>query len=211
MGSLKARRPFSIFDFVAEDFLAPVRDALERSAPEEARELADRAFRDHPDDPQVRQMYAALHLAQAIRLSSRARELRRQDIVARKIPYDVEFEDSATVAKAFDEAAAAIEDVLRVDPTHEKGLMMKASLAFRRDRAKGRSEALEILQALADAHPANRQVTYAIRKISTPCTRCSDSGFCPRCRGRGSKRRVGIEAKCETCHGQGICLVCGVL
>lgn len=196
---------------MADDVLAAVREALERSAPDEARDLVDRAYRGHPDDAAVREMYAALYLARAIRLASRARDLRRQDIVARDIPYDVEFEDSPAVARAFDEAAAAIEEVLAVDPKHEKALMMKASLVFRRSREMGRPEAIAILEAIASANPSNRQVVYAIKKIATPCARCSDSGFCPRCRGRGSKRRLGIESKCEACHGQGICLVCGVL
>ncbi len=196
---------------MADDLLAPVKAALERSAPDEALTLVDQIRGDHPGDPEVREMYAALHLARAIRLSSQARERRRQDIVARDIPYDVEFEDGPEAAKAFDAAAAAIDEVLAVDPEHEKALMMKASLAFRRNRDKGRPEALEILQGIAAANPANRQVLYTIKKISKPCERCSDSGFCPRCRGRGSKRRLGIETKCEACHGQGICLVCGVL
>ena len=196
---------------MADDRLAPVKEALERNAPDEARERADRAYREHPDDPEVREMYAALHLARAIRLASRARELRRQDIVARNIPYDREFEDSPEVAHAFDEARAAIEEVLAADPKHEKALMMKASLVFRRDRETGRPEALAILEAIAAANPSNRQVVYAMKKIATPCTRCSDSGFCPTCRGRGSRRRLGIESKCEACHGQGICLVCCIL
>ncbi len=196
---------------VTEDILGPAKLALERNAPDEARQLVDRAFREHPENAEARALYAALHLARAIRLSSRARELRRQDIVARDIPYDVEFEDSPEVAKAFEEAAAAIDEVLAADPKHEKALMMKASLAFRRNRETGRPEAVAILEAIATANPSNRQVAYVVKKISTPCKRCSDSGFCPRCRGRGSRRRLGIESKCETCHGQGICLVCGVL
>lgn len=196
---------------MADDLLAPAKAALERSAPDEARALVDRAFGAHPEDPEVRAMYAALHLAEAIRLSSRARELRRQEIVARDIPYETEFEDGPSVAKAFDEAAAEIDAVLAVDPKHEKALMMKASLLFRRNREAGRGEALSILQAIVDANPANRQVLYTMKKVSAPCPRCSDSGFCPRCRGRGSRRRLGFEAKCETCHGQGICLVCGIL
>lgn len=211
MVRLKAPASLSKSDSVADDVLAPVKEALERSAFDEARALADGAYREHPEDPQVREVYATLHLARAIRLSSRARDLRRLDIIAREIPYDVEFHDSPAVAKAFDEAEAAIQEVLAADPTHEKALMMKASLAFRRDRGTGRPQALAILQAIAATNPANRQVAFVIRKLSAPCARCSDSGFCPKCRGRGSKRRLGIETKCEACHGQGICLVCGVL
>ncbi|HYM38871.1 MAG TPA: hypothetical protein VEY12_01830 [Thermoplasmata archaeon] len=196
---------------MTEDFASEARAALEAGEREKALTLADRAFREHGDDPRVRELYTALHLARAIRLSARAREMRRDEIVRRDIPEDTEFEDSPEVAKAFDEAATAIEEVLAADPRSEKGLMMKASLLFRRDRAGGRPEALTILEAVATANPSNRQVLYEIRKIQTPCRRCGDSGFCPRCRGRGVRRILGMQSKCETCHGQGICMACGVL
>lgn len=185
--------------------------ALEAGHPEEARALADRAYAEHPEDPEARELYTALHLALAVRLSARAREARREDILRRNIPYDTEFEDGPDVRKAFDEAAAALEDVLAANPHHEKALMLKASLLFRRDRVEGRAPAIEILRGIVAANPANRQVIYAVKKIEVPCNRCSDSGFCPRCRGRGSRRVLGLESKCEACHGQGICLVCGVL
>jgi predicted Zn-dependent protease len=185
--------------------------ALERGQGDEARALVDRAYAEHKDDPETRDLFTALHLARAIRLSAQAREARREDIARRNIAYDTEFEDAPGVAKAFDAASAALEEVLAADPGHEKALMMKASLLFRRDRAAGRPAALEILHAIAAADPANRQVLYAIKKIEVPCKRCSDSGFCPKCRGRGSRRILGLESKCEACHGQGICLVCGVL
>ncbi len=187
------------------------REALERGRADEARTLADRAYAATPEDPEARGLYTTLHLALAIRLAAEAREARREDIVRRKIGYDEEFEDGPEVVRAFDAAAAALDEVLAADPKDEKALMMKASLLFRRDRAKGREPALEILRALVAANPANRQVLYALKKIEVPCNRCSDSGFCPRCRGRGARRILGLESKCEACHGQGICLVCGVL
>lgn len=196
---------------MTDDLVAEVRAALEGSRSDEARALADRAYREHPDDAQAREMYTALHLARAIRLSAHARELRREDIARREIPYETEFEDSAEVSKAFDDAAAAIDEVLAADPGHEKGRMMKASLVFRRDRESGRPEALEILRSITASNPSNRQVLYAIHKIEVPCKRCSDSGFCPRCRGRGHRRILGMGSKCEACHGQGICLLCGIL
>ena len=196
---------------MANELTTAAKAALEKGQPDEARALADRAYRDHPDDPDARELYTALHLAAAIRLSARAREARRADIVRRNIPYETEFEDAPEVVKAFDEADAALDQVLAADPRHEKALPMRASLLFRRDRTKGREPALEILRAVVAANPATRQALYAMKKIENPCKRCSDSGFCPRCRGRGSRRILGMESKCETCHGQGICLVCGVL
>ncbi len=196
---------------MAEDLTSEARAALEAGRTEDARTLVDRAYQEHPEDERVREMYAALHLARAIRLAARARELRREDILRRDIPYDTEFEDRPEVAKAFDEAAAALDEVVAAEPNSEKALMMKASLLFRRDRETGRPAALDILRALAAANPANRQVVYEIRRIEAPCKRCGDSGFCPRCRGRGVRRVLGMESKCETCHGQGICPGCGVL
>lgn len=196
---------------MTDELTAQAEAALEEGRAEDARALIDRAYAVHPDDPEVRGLYTGLHLALAIRLSARAREVRREDILRRNIPYDTEFEDAPEVVRAFDAAAGALEEVLAADPKNEKALMMKASLAFRRDRTAGRPVALEILRAIVAANPANRQVLYAIKKIEVPCQRCSDSGFCPRCRGRGSRRILGMESKCEACHGQGICLVCGVL
>lgn len=196
---------------MSEDVVAEARAALEAGRTDEARALVDRAYGEHPGDAQVKEMFVGLHLARAIRLAARARETRREDIARREIPYDTEFEDGPEVAKAFDEAAGAIEEVLSADPRSEKALMVKASLLFRRDRELGRPAALDILRKVAEANPANRQVAYEIRRIETPCKRCGDSGFCPRCRGRGSRRILGMRTKCETCHGQGICPACGIL
>ena len=196
---------------VDEDPLGPATAALAGGDPEQARALVDRAIEAHPDDPRVRELYTALHLARAVRLSALARDARRQDVVRRAIPYDAEFEDGPDVVKAFDDASAAIEEVLARDPRQEKALMLKASLLFRRNRETGRPAALEILESIMTANPENRQALYAIRKIEAPCKRCGDSGFCTRCRGRGSKRILGFEQKCDACHGQGICLACGIL
>jgi len=196
---------------VGADAIAEAKAALEAGRPDEARPLIDRAYNEHPEDAQVREMYTALHLARAIRLSARAREMRREEIARREIPVDTEFEDPPQVAKAFDDASGAIEEVLAADPKHEKALMMKASLVFRRERDAGRPAAVAILQAIVIANPSNRQVHYTLRRIEAPCKRCRDSGFCLRCRGRGSRRVLGMLTKCDTCHGQGICLACGIL
>jgi tetratricopeptide (TPR) repeat protein len=195
----------------ADDLYAQARDAAERGDPDAARDLATRAFEADPADPDVRELYAALHLAHAIRLSASARDARRDGIVRRSIGYDEEFADDEPVGRAFDDALAAVERVLETQPAHEKALMMKAALLFRRDRAAGRPQALEILRGLVKAHPENRQAAYTIRKIERPCARCSDTGFCPYCAGRGVKTFLRLERRCEACHGRGICLACGIL
>ena len=187
------------------------KDALERGEFERAFRVVEEAVASTPDDPETRELYAVTHLAKAIRLSDRAREARRQELIRRAIDYDVEFEDTAEVARMFDEALAGIEDVLRVQPGHWKALLLKASLLFRKDRMAGRPQALEILAKLAEADPTNRQVPFTIRKIERPCARCGDTGFCPYCKGRGTSRFLRIESKCEKCYGRGICPACGVL
>lgn len=211
MGTLKSAVPFSSGINVAEDLCSRARQALDRGDAEGARGLIDKAYEADPSDADVRELYASLHLARAIRMAAAAREARRQDIVQRDIAYEQEFEDGPGVAKAYADALAAVDDVLRVEPTHEKAMMIKASILYRWDRAKGRRQALEILDGIAAAHPGNRQVANTIKKIEQPCSRCSDTGFCADCRGRGSKRFLRFERKCETCHGQGICMLCGVL
>src|SRR5437016_13374223 len=129
-------------------------------------------------------MYAVIHLARAIRLSDRAREARRQDLLRREIDFDEEFQDGPEVARAYDDAAAAIDDVLRVAPDHWKARMLKAALVFRRDREPGRPQPLEILQALAAAAPTNKQIPFTIRQLEPPCIRCGHAGFCPHRKGR---------------------------
>ncbi|TLZ81528.1 MAG: hypothetical protein E6K03_10165 [Methanobacteriota archaeon] len=199
--------------------------ALERGQFDAAFRLSEEAQTEQPEDPAAREMYAVVHLARAIRLSDRAREARRQDLLRREIEYDEEFQDSPEVARAYDEAAqdspevaraydeaaAAIDDVLRVAPDNWKARMLKAALVFRRDRESGRPQALEILEALAAADPTNKQIPFTIRKIERPCARCSDTGFCPHCKGRGQRRFLRMDRKCEQCYGRGICPACGVL
>ncbi len=185
--------------------------ALERGEFDEAFRLSEEAQTEGPDDPAARELYAVIHLARAIRLSDRAREARRQDLLRREIDFDEEFQDGPEVARAYDDAAAAIDDVLRVAPDHWKAHMLKAALVFRRDRESGRPQALEILQALAAADPTNKQIPFTIRKIERPCVRCGDTGFCPHCKGRGQRRFLRMDRKCEQCYGRGICPACGVL
>jgi len=185
--------------------------ALERGEFERALTLAEEAHAEAPEDPDVREMYVVTHLARAIRLSERAREARRQDLIRREIEYDVEFHDTPEVVQAYEAAIAEIDDVLRVEPRQWKALMLKATLLFRKDREAGRPLALEILRELAAADPANKQVPFTIRKIERPCQRCGDTGFCSYCKGRGTRKWLGLERKCDRCYGRGICPACGVL
>jgi|SRR3990170_2667953 len=196
---------------MADDLHAQARQALDRGDPDAARDLLAKAHAASPDDAEIRELYAGLLLAHAIHLATDARDARRRDIARRKIPYDEEFQDSPEVARAFDAALAAHDAVLAVETGHEKALMMKATLLFRRDRATGREAALAILRGLEAAHPDHKQVTFLLKKVGTPCPRCTDTGFCPYCAGRGVRTILRFERVCEKCHSDGICPVCGVL
>ena len=184
---------------------------LDRGQADAARELLATAYAANPGESRVRDLYADLLLARAVHLAADARDARRRDIARRRIPYDEEFHDSPDVARAFDTALAAHDDILAVVPDHEKGLMMKATLLFRRDRGTGREAAVRILRDLEAAHPDHRQIAFLLRKVGTPCPRCTDTGFCPYCAGRGTRVLLGFERSCDKCHGQGICPACGVL
>src|SRR3989442_8011907 len=155
--------------------------ALDQGEFERGLRLIEEAEAEQPDDPAARELYVVTHLARAIRLSDKAREARRADLLRRKIEYDVEFQDSPGVVESFDQATAAIEDVLRVDPKHWKAQMLKAALLFRRDRQSGPPAPLEILHRLAAADPTNPQVPFTIRKIQRPCPRFGDTGICSHC------------------------------
>ena len=209
-GTLK-RTAFMVPPTVSPTKLDEAKAALERGAFDEALRLIEVANSETPDDTETRELYAVTHLAKAIRLSEEARKARQAALGQRKIEYEEEFQDDPQVSQTFDEALAAIEDVLRVEPTHWKARMLKASLLFRRDRESGRPQALAILHELAVAEPTNKQVPFAIRKIERPCERCGDTGFCPHCKGRGHRRFLGLDRNCERCYGRGICPACGVL
>src|SRR5919197_3775355 len=140
---------------VTAETLSRAREALERGRFEEALRLVEAARSEAPEDPEIRDLYASTHLARAIRLSDAARESRRLDLGRREIEYEEEFQDAPETVKAFQQALAAIEEVLRVEPKHPKAQMLKAALLFRQDRESGRPKALDLLRRLAADDPAN--------------------------------------------------------
>jgi tetratricopeptide (TPR) repeat protein len=196
---------------VTAERLSRAREALERGRFEEALRLVEAARSEAPEDPEIRDLYASTHLARAIRLSDAARESRRLSLGRREIEYEEEFQDAPETVEAFQQALAAIEEVLHVEPKHPKAQMLKAALLFRQDRESGRPKALDLLRRLAADDPSNRQVAFTIRKIERPCDRCGDTGFCSQCKGRGERKTLGMRHRCEACYGRGICPACGVL
>jgi len=187
------------------------RQAIDAGRFEEAKDSIDEALATDPSDGPTRELYAGLHLAAAVKAGARARELRRKSIADRGIGYDEEFSDTEETGRAFEEAIAEFDRVLQVDPGHEKALMLKAAALHRFDRAGRRDEAAEAIRRVLAVNPKNQQATLALRKIERVCERCSDTGFCTHCGGRGFRTLLGVQRKCRECWGQGICLRCGLL
>ena len=187
------------------------RKAIDAGRFDEAIDAARESFRLDPGDGPGRELYVGLELARGIKLAAKARDLRRQEVIERDIRVDQEFQDSERVMEAFHKALDAFDAVLAADPENEKALMMKASALHRFDRTNRREEALLLLRRVAEAHPGNRQVRLVMKKVEKACEDCSDTGFCPHCSGRGSRRILGFTTRCDKCWGQGICLKCGVL
>src|SRR2546426_8230189 len=167
------------------------RKAVDAGRLEDAIAASEEAHRLEPEDGPIRELYVGLNLARGVRLSAAARDLRRQEIVARDIPVGEEFQDSESVTSAFQRALDAFDAVLGVDPENERAVMMKASTLHRFDRAGGGEEALGLLRRISEAPPENRQVRLVIRKVERRCEECSDSGFCPHCGGRGTGPSCG--------------------
>jgi tetratricopeptide (TPR) repeat protein len=201
----------SMADGAGREAYERARKAVDAGRFDEALAAAEEAYRLEAGDGPIRELYVGLHLARGVKLAAAARDLRRQEVVARDIRAEVEFEDSDRVKAVFQGALAAFDTVLAADPDNEKALMMKASTLHRFDRAARREEALGLLRRVGEAHPENRQLRLLVKKVERKCDECSDTGFCPHCVGRGSRTLLGFKRKCERCWGQGICLRCGVL
>lgn len=193
------------------DLYQQARDALDAGRRDEAMAFIDEALAASPEDEAVRELYAGLHLARGVRLAAQARERRRVDLQRRRLKPGEEFRDGDEVVAAFDEAIVELRRVLEVEPGSEKAKMMLATALFRRDREAHRAESVRLLEEIARENPENRQATYAIRRVAKPCASCSDTGLCPHCLGRGVRRRLGFDLRCDRCNGQGICPRCGVL
>src|SRR5712691_3051650 len=88
------------------------KSALARGEFDRALRLSEEARAEQPDDAEARELFVVTHLATAIRLSEKAREARRQDLLRREIDYEEEFQDSPEVAQSFEQALAAIDNVL---------------------------------------------------------------------------------------------------
>lgn len=204
----------------AEEFLARAQAHLATGTFAVAKAVLDEGLAAHPEDPRLREMFENVHLAHGIRLSANAREMRRREIEARGRPGEA-FEDSHAVRAAFQEALAAFDRVLAVNPNHVKALTLKAQTMFRFDRAS-RAAALELydtavrtIDADLAGDPARdagvRNLQRARRQIEAPCEWCDDTGFCTECGGAGWKTTLRIRRKCDACLGHGVCRRCGVL
>ncbi|TMA08356.1 MAG: tetratricopeptide repeat protein [Methanobacteriota archaeon] len=93
------REPRSLAHAVPTTKTDEAKAALEKGDFDKAMGLVEAALSEQPDDPSARELYAVTHLARAIRLSDKAREARRTDLLRREIDYDQEFQDVPEVAR----------------------------------------------------------------------------------------------------------------
>src|SRR5438309_10662624 len=96
-GSLKATAPLMPRN-VTLTKVAEAKAALERGEFDAAFRLSAEAQAGLPEDPEARELYAVIHLAEAIRLSDHAREGCRVGFVDRGVAYGVAFQDSVAVS-----------------------------------------------------------------------------------------------------------------
>src|SRR2546428_13752304 len=99
------------------------RKAVDAGRFEEAIGASEEAHRLEPEDGPIRELYVGLHLARGVRLSAAARDLRRQEIVARDIPGGEEFQDSESVTTAFQRAPDSFDAVRGTEPGGAKAPM----------------------------------------------------------------------------------------
>lgn len=202
----------------AEEFLERARALLQEGTFEEARAVLDEGIAVHGEDARLRDLYEGVHLALGIRLAAEAREMRRREIEARGAPGEA-FEDSEAARASFEDALAAFNRVLAVNPGHVKALTLKAQTMFRLDRGN-RDAALDLYAEATRALDAaggpereagRRNLLRDRRQIEMPCEWCDDTGFCTECGGAGWKTTLRIRRKCDACLGHGVCRRCGVL
>lgn len=194
----------------ATEHLVRAQRFLEAQAFEEAREAVRAGFQAAPEDPQVRDVYKQIHMADGIRRNRRARDLRRDEIRSTRKGDRAGYVDTPRVRQAFEAAVASLDRVLEVDPENAKVLMLKAGVLDRMDRRGNRERVVALFERALALAPGNEEIGYARDRVLVPCRSCRDTGFCPDCRGAGEVAALLLRSVCPTCSGQGICFRCGL-
>lgn len=192
------------------DLMVRVQRSLEEGRFADAKEAIREGYARAPENEKVRDFYQQILLADGVRLSRRARDLRRDEIRALPKRERGAYRDSPEVETAFQEAVASLDDVLSVDPENAKALMLKAGVLDRMDREGMRPEVEALFARALEVHPGNEELVYARDRILLACPQCGHTGVCPDCQGAGEVSVLFVRGACPACKGTGICGRCGL-
>ncbi len=184
--------------------------SLEEGRFEDAKEAIREGYARAPEDEKVRDFYQQILLADGVRLSRRARDLRRDEIRALPRKQRGAYRDSPEVSAAFQVALASLDDALEADARNAKALMLKAGVLDRMDREGMQSEVEALFERALEVHPGNEELIYARDRILLACPRCAHTGICPACQGAGEVSALFVRSPCPECKGTGICGHCGL-
>lgn len=177
----------------------------------QAVDLIDQAREMDASDKEIASLYVSIHLARGVIAASDARNKRRDAIrQVRPGPGD-DFRDDERTLSTFRNALADVQKVLSVDPGDPKAITLKAGILLLMDRGVNRSIAIDLLNEVLRAHPESKDTLLNLRKISQPCQKCGDTGFCPDCGGTGERVGIVLTKRCERCMGRGVCVACGII
>ncbi len=184
--------------------------ALEEGRFEDAKRAIEDAFDSHPTDERVLELYQQILLADGVRLTRQARDLRRDEIRSLAKRARPSYADSPTVEAAFERAIESFDKVLAANPRNSKAMMLKGGALDRMDRKGRRPELLALFEKALEVHPDNEELLYARARIVGPCGHCGDTGFCSECQGSGEVAALFLRGGCPTCKGSGVCTHCGL-
>ncbi|MCJ2519325.1 MAG: hypothetical protein LN412_00020 [Candidatus Thermoplasmatota archaeon] len=191
-------------------FLVNAQRSLEDGRFEEAKKAIERGYALSPDHERVRDFYQQILLADGVKLSRKARDMRRDEVRAMVKRERPSYQDSPEVRTAFHLAVTSLDKVLAVDPTNAKALMLKAGVLDRMDRKGMREDVMRLFEKALEIHPGNDELLYARERIVRSCAQCGDSGVCPDCQGAGEVSALLFRSRCPSCNGAGICKRCGL-
>ncbi len=194
----------------AKTLLIDAQRSLEEGRFDDARRSIEDAFALHPEDEKVVELYQQILLADGVRLTRVARDLRRDEIRALEKRERGSHRDSDDVREAFLKALESFDKVLMANPRNSKALMLKSGTLDRMDRPGNREEVLALFDQALAIHPDNEELLYARGRILGPCSHCGGPGFCADCQGSGEVSGLFVRRRCPSCKGSGVCVHCGL-
>ncbi len=194
----------------ASALLVEAQRCLEETRFEDAKVAVESAYSLEPESGKVRDLYQQILMADGVRTSQKARDLRRDEIRALNKRERSSYRDGPMVEAAFQKALKSFDKILSTNPTNAKAMMLKAGVLDRMDRHGRRDEVVRLFEKALEIHPGNEELLYARERIVRPCRHCGQSGVCPECRGAGEISALLVRSRCPVCKGSGICSRCGL-